>query len=222
MSVGPRFVSRFDPGRKALLEEHVNPLYHRRTFAAAGLEELFFFVGVDPADNSALAISPQIKGSGQLPNPKMYAVQGHRQVYSEDVTVQADRVEDLIVLLYNTFDRFFQGEKTYWTAPSFYFPSGGLGVNAFFDIDGSAGPVERAVAHSGGGGFFDRFSTKRIPIVIAPVQAFDGLIAPPAGSTAEINSDRDVWYILDGAMGREIQRADIREWNRDGWEGLKV
>ena len=216
MSQGNRFVSRFDPGRKALLEEHINPLYHRRTFAASGLDELFFFVALDPADNNKLAISPQIKGTGQLPNPKMYAVHGHRLVWSEDVAVQADRVEDLIVLLYNTFDEFFQGEKFYWTFPSFYGVSGGIGVNAFFAIDGNVAPVERAVAHSGGGGFFDRFSVKRIPIVIAPVQAFNGVLSPVAGSLADIDSDRDVWFVLDGAMGREIQRTAFA----DAWTGL--
>lgn len=204
MSVGRRFISRFNPGRPPILEEIVQCLYHQIEVATTPAEQQFFAQigqGLTP-----LNITPQLSASnGQIPDPKIFAIHGIRLYHGNRlVGGQTDetRTEDLIILLETMFFQLFIGEKFYLTVPAFYLPSGGLGPNAYFD--GETAGTPRHVANSGFGGFFDRFSTQRIPITIPSRQLFFARHAPGITPTVNIVSARQVWCIMDGAFGREV------------------
>lgn len=197
MSVGRRFVSRFNPGKPAWLEEVIQPLYHRVT-SAATFARITFFANL-AAGLTQLDITPQLSASnGQIPDPKIFVVHGIRKVYAEDNGTLADRLVDLTTLLWNTFTTFHVGERDYLVCPEWYLPSGGIGVK--FMNEGAA--AERLIAQNGGGGYFDRFSLMRVPITIPSRQLFF-LTQEPSG-TVTTTATRRIWTVLDGALGREL------------------
>jgi hypothetical protein len=196
---GKRFVSRFNPGRPAWLEEIIQPLYHRKTMLAAGLVETKFFAAVTLT--STVDITPQLSASnGQIPDPKIFVIHGIRTKFGEAGVPLASLVPDAKVLSDRTAFQLFIGEKFYLHAPTFLVPSGGLGVHAFGATD--AATVDR-VATTGFGGYWDRFSTMRVPITIPSRQLFYALITPETGGIT-LTANRDVWVIFDGAFGREV------------------
>jgi hypothetical protein len=195
-------VSPHNPGRPAWLEEIIQPLYHRQQFGAGAIAATRYFT--NPAAVTAVDITPQLSASnGQIPTPKIHVTQGIRVVVAEDGTL-ANRIEDLLIFLWNTSFQFFIGERTYLWAPTWLVPAGGIGAHQQTDQGGLVGAIDRLVAQSGKGGYFDRFSLQRIPITIPATQLFYCEIAPDGAAAPTLTTALNVTVVLDGAFGREL------------------
>lgn len=189
-------VSPVNPGQPAWLEEIIQPLYHRESLATTVVARRYF---QNPTAITPLDILPALSASGgQIPQPKLFVAHGIRVCFSENIATHADRFNDLVTLLWQTTFQFFLGERTYLWAPLFLVPAGGIGAKGYWD----AAAADRAVAQSGGGGYFDRFSLQRIPITIPSRQLFYCEIAP--SGTVTITTARPTFVVIDGAFGREL------------------
>lgn len=197
-------VSPFTLGKPAWLEEIIQPLYHRESLAVGGGTVTARRYFTSPTAVTPVDITPQLSASnGQIPTPKIFVIHGIRTAFSEDIASQTDRVEDLVTLLWSMSFQLFIGERTYLWAPLWLVPAGGVGVKFYRDQGGIIAATDTAVAQSGGGGYFDRFSLQRIPITIPSQQLFYVELAPQDASVS-ITSERPTYVVLDGAFGREL------------------
>ena len=195
-------VSPHNPGRPAWLEEIIQPLYHRVAFAAGAIAATRFFT--NPAAVTPVDIAPPLSASnGQIPTPKIHVTQGVRVVVSEDGTL-ANRMDDLLIFLWNTSFQLFIGERTYLWAPTWLVPAGGVGARSTSEQGGIIAARDHLHAQSGQCGYFDRFSLQRIPITIPATQLFYCEIAPDGAAAPAITTGLNVTVVLDGAFGREL------------------
>jgi hypothetical protein len=188
---------------QAVLEPIVQPLYDRITVAAGTTGASRFFITT--AGKGSRDIFSGITGGGQLSAPRMFVAYAFRLVFSEDLVTaggaDGDLLPDLKILLYQSFYRFHVGVKDYVEVPSWYLPSG-VGT-AGYSAGGGVAAGGTQSATSGVPAFFSRFSIEKRKIALPPQQAFFGEYNLLTGATTA--ADRDIWNVVDGEFGFEVQ-----------------
>jgi hypothetical protein len=119
-------------------------------------------------------------------------------------------VSDAMRIIYASYYNLFIGAKSYLDVPAFMLP-GNTGIEGDFASAlttlGEPNSVASALFHSESlahtVGMY--YSIRRHPIQIPPQQSFFAAIRFPLPTRPTLDSDRVVWSVWDGSLGREVQ-----------------
>lgn len=178
---------------------------------------------------NATEIHTNMVSAGFLPSPKMFLVTGIRVIPVEiDATftdVLADTggatlagptftgsdvtlLEDLVRIVYGSVFKFFVGTKNYLTNPTWNVPGNtGIQGEAMNTVNGGMTPTapislqKVQTFHSAG----RYFALPAFPTMIVPQQNFNATLEFPQTTRPTIGTDRAVYVVLDGILGREVQ-----------------
>jgi hypothetical protein len=202
-----RMSSPFDPARRAYLEPIEQPIYSSSILTAATPQQKLPFFPV-PAASQGNRVLSNIS-ENRLANPKLFVIRGWRLHVTQSVAIQAatsNQLSGLLTILENYYYRFFVGTKDYLILPMFAVPSG-LGAWAAMAGAGAAVANEFAeLAANGSPTYHNYRKLARNEITIPPQQEFEAdLNLTNVGLASFLGSDRRVWNILEGTLGREVQ-----------------
>lgn len=203
-----RMNSPFDPARRAYLEPIEQPIYSSNVLLAATPQRKLPFFPVPSAIQGDSVFANL--SDNKLANPKLFVVRGWRLHIQQSVAVNAannDQLGGLLTIIENYFYRFFVGTKDYLVLPVFCIPSG-LGAWAAMAAEGAtADPGTFATLSAHGMPAYHNYrALKRNQITLPPQQEFFAdLNALNAGLASFTGSDRRVWNVLEGTLGREVQ-----------------
>jgi len=181
------------------------------------------------APPASTEIHTNMVSAGFLPSPKMFLVTGIRVIPIEldatftdllsdtgaatnagptftgqDVAV----LEDLLRIVYGSVFKFFVGTKNYLTNPTWNVPANtGVQGDASQLYGGGSTPiaastVQRLTTYHSAGRYF---SLPAFPTMIVPQQNFNTTLEFPQTTRPTIGTDRAVYTVLDGVLGREVQ-----------------
>ena len=188
-----RIPSPFAPAARPVIEPIVQPLYDVVTLATTLATDNLFFA-VPRGQTGKTFRDTNIDTAGSLPSPKIFVILNLNINVSQDgASSLANQVTDLNDILYQTAFNLFIGTKDYLNVPTYMLPSN-YGIRANF-----GGAATDTSAYHGG----PIFRTERKPITIPPQQNFSANIQPKG--TVTLNATRDVWCIMGGDFGREVQ-----------------
>ncbi|MGI0149552.1 MAG: hypothetical protein ACREDF_08495 [Thermoplasmata archaeon] len=202
----PRVPSPFKPGRPALIEPIMQPLYSSNTLTVATPEATLSFVPV-PAASQGDFVRTNIQGN-QLANPKIFVVEGHRVHISQDIVIpdtSGDGLEEVIEISEQYSFRFFVGTKDYLRVPLFWMSSGIGTWTAPAAADAEATNEFLYVTALGVPHRENYFKIKRRPITIPPQQEFLAEIIRSQNATGAITGvNLRIWWFAEGSLGREV------------------
>lgn len=185
-----RRASPHDVTARPAVEEYVQPIYDRQTIAAAATTtQLTFFE--DAAGKNKVATN--IKGSGTLPAPKIFTVTGVALALDGNTPVATDEVDQKLIL-WDSWFKLHIGSKEYLSVPTFMVP-------ANYGIYGwkSTAAAEAGASWAAG----PSMSLTRAALTISPQQEYHTEINFPVAPT--LTTARDLWSIIYGILGREVQ-----------------
>jgi hypothetical protein len=196
-----RQVSPFNPGRRALLEPIRQPLYSAATLTGATPESKLSFWPVPAAvqNDPVFAYGPW----NQLPNPKMFIIDGFRLHFAQRVTMYGANVnplDDMVNIMEQYWYRVFVGTKIYLQVPAFWVPSG-LGITGSISI---AQGIAAAIVTNSTSLHANYAKITARPITIPPQQVFECDLNARAGGVAALNANRLIWTFWEGTLGREV------------------
>ncbi len=199
----PRIKSPFNPGKAAVIEPIVQPLYSTVTFATTPEQKRVFF-SQQIGTGVITELQTNLDTQNQLPNPKIFVILGLRLHPSQSepaatpVLTQAVQSVDVLRIIYNYWFLLFIGSKDYLKVPSFYLSSG-LGLYAHVDETAAA-----AVSTLGWPTFHSHWKNDRHPITIPPQQNFKCELNQGA-APGTLSAVRTFWLFMEGDFGREVQ-----------------
>lgn len=173
------------------IERFTQPIYDRQTIATSATTRLNFFQ--DPGGKTELQTNVTV--AGQLPAPKIFGITGQGLAFDGNTVLLTDDV-DLKLILWDGFYRLFIGSKDYLVLPIFMLPTN-------YGIDGYAATTTGTTDHKANWHAGPMFSNRRAVLTISPQQEFHTELNFPAAPT--LTTARDVWSILYGEFGREVQ-----------------
>lgn len=199
-----RIQSPFAPGRRALVEPIVNPLYSSVEIAATPEAQKTFFQDTQgSAGNSPVYTNMEV--AGILPNPKIFVIRGVRLHASQNVVLHAGNTnptDDLKQIIESYWFLLKVGEKDYMKVPMFYLSSG-LGLWAAVAEANTAADFT-VLAALGLPSHENYHKIGRHSITIPPQQSFRAELNK-GPTLASINAARRIWCFLEGSLAREVQ-----------------
>jgi hypothetical protein len=203
----PRIPSPFKPGRPALVEPIQQPLYSSVVITAAAPQaQLLFFQATQGAAGQNPTFT-NMETAGQLPNPKIFVVEGYRLHVQQNVAVVDGTLANFVGLLQiieSYWYRFFIGVKEYLRVPSHYLNSG---LGAWLSAAAAGAEAADEVFYTAQIGVpvhNNYFKIAKRPITIPPQQNFQAELNLGPALAVLTGVDRRVWNYLEGSLGREV------------------
>ena len=169
-------------------------------------------------------INTNMDTAGFIASPKVFLCTGTRLIISNldstltdaleiatgsGETPAASMLEGFLEVLYGTYYRFFVGTKDYLTVPTWAVPGntgvGGVVSTAISGPDaGAAGPDQVLLSSFNTQGKYFSFGEHRI-LIPSQQNFFTSIVAPQAVPPSLSLSEINLYSVLDGVLGREVQ-----------------
>lgn len=201
----PRVRSPYDPGKAAVVEPIVQPLYSSVVITVIGQSKATLF-----SENIGTAAGAEVDTNldtpNILPNPKIFVILGLRLHYTQlgaasEVT-NAFQMVDILKIAYSYWFLLFIGSKDYLRVPAFYLSSG-LGYHGAFQNTNTS--IDQGTGGMGWPTFHSYFKLDRHPITIPPQQNFRAEMNKGIDFPSNLSQTRKMWSFLEGDFGREVQ-----------------